>query len=730
MGEGRAPPKVEFEHYPGVSRVAISGTIDERLTREPFAVLKGRGSPVVFDLDGATRITSFGVRNWLSIVKELPSERYYFVKCRPAIFSQFNLVSGFGGRGHVISFYCPYRCPSCGREFDALVDLRRERALVVQKMAPAAQCPGCGAVAEFDDDEAVYFERASSWNVPRLATDVDSIIDGKVPTPALHMDKTVRGDLTVLWLSGTLDKTARLRRLLDGLEGKALVIMGGLTAASSESILALAALLEASGAEIFLARVPPSVLTVLAAAPNALRRTKVVSVNTELRCGACGATVDVDVLQWRDGVPAGADICPVCKKPGLPPPPAEIRAALPALAAGLPPPSAVAFLGSDTPPPHPIGGTAGGAARARGDRTSSTMLPGTRVGKYEVIRRLGMGGMAEVLLGKQIGLEGFEKKVVLKRILPHLAAEEQFVRMFLQEARVAARVLHPNVVQVYDLVKDGPDYFAIMEYVRGTDLNQLLKNAARLDVQVPIELCCRIVADLCAGLAAAHGYIDDAGVKQPILHRDVSPHNALISFDGVVKLADFGVAKAAGSLDRTATGHLKGKVIYMAPELITHGTPDPRIDVYAAGLVLYVCLTQQHPFFVGDDVAAIRAILERSVPRVDTVRPDVPVALVDIVEQAVAKNPDERTPTAAALQMRLEGFLAGQGAPAGTAQLGQWLRSLQESVDLSAHARSTRAHDQPPSGALSRTLAAPVSSPRQQPLSPLDQTLPNDDDKA
>ena len=729
MSEVRAPPKVEIEHYPGVSRVTLSGTIDERLGKDAFASLKGRSSMVVVDLDGVTRVTSFGVREWMAIIKELPTEKYWFIRCRPSIFSQFNLVAGFGGRGHVISFYCPYVCERCDHSFDALVDMRRERALIAKRMAPPMQCPKCGQPAEFDDNEETYFERASVWNVPILMPEVEALIEGRVPNRALRMDKTVRGNLTVLWLSGTLDKTARLKRLLDGLEGTALVIMGGLAAVSAESVESLAALLERSEAEIYIARVPLAVFRILAAKPGTLARARIVSVLGDLSCASCGIKIEADLVPWRDGQPGVAEICPTCGNPSLPGPPADVREAMQRLAVGLPPAAADAFLGSDTPPPHPLGASSiVGRAASVPELGASTISAGTRIGKYEVVGRIGQGGMAEVLLGKQLGLEGFEKKVVIKRILPHLAAEEQFVRMFLHEARVAARVLHPNVVQVYDLIKDAKDYYAIMEYVRGTDLNQLLKNASRLDVQLPIELCCRIVADLCAGLSAAHGYVDDVGVKQPILHRDVSPHNVMISLDGQVKLTDFGVAKAADSLDKTATGHLKGKVIYMAPELLTSGAADQRLDVYAAGLVLYVCLTQQHPFFMGDDVSSIKAILEQPVPRADSIRPDVPEALADIIEQAVAKSPEERTPTAAALQARLEGFLASYGAPAGPAQLGQWLRNFQESVDLLAKPRPPRAPPQAPSEALSRTLPNPHAPPRIPTPQRLDLTQRDEDD--
>jgi tRNA A-37 threonylcarbamoyl transferase component Bud32 len=187
--------------------------------------------------------------------------------------------------------------------------------------------------------------------------------------------------------------------------------------------------------------------------------------------------------------------------------------------------------------------------------------------RYRVIRPLGAGGMAEVFLAEQSGLEGFKKKVVLKRILPNLSTNEEFIRMFLQEARTAARINHPNVVQIFDLGQEGKRYYMAMEYVRGWDL-RAITNASHLSGRpIPIEIALRIGADLCAGLHAAHTCVDEQH-KAGIIHRDVSPHNVLVSHEGAVKITDFGISKVEDSSIGTRPGMLKGKIFYMAPEQI------------------------------------------------------------------------------------------------------------------------------------------------------------------
>jgi eukaryotic-like serine/threonine-protein kinase len=675
MTERPDAPVVEVEHRPAVVRVKISGTMDERFGRDAFVSLKGRTETIVVDLDAVNRITSFGVREWMTALRDLTTENYFFTKCRPAVFAQFNSVNGFGGRGRVATFYCPYVCPECETAFDVLVDLRTQRDVVVSRVAPPAKCPNCGADAEFDDIESSYFARVAAEQLPTISPAVAAAIDGvAAPAEPLRIDKTVDGELTVLWLAGGLEKGARLKRHVDGLEGTVLVVLGDLKTSSQKADKAaeqLRPLLDAPDAVVFLARVPLPIARALA--DSGTGRAQVASVVTTAPCSACSYPAEIDVSALAGGT-TSSYACPRCKSvAGVVVTMSEADAAVVAKLAIQPVPEGAArYLDPDTRTHEPGGGS------SPPKLAPLALESGARIGKYEVVRRLGMGGMAEVLLGRQTGVEGFEKKVVIKRILPHLAVQPQFVQMFVSEARVAARLLHPNVVQIYDLVREGEDYYSIMEYVRGADLNVLLKMATRLDVQVPVELCCRIVADTCAALEAAHSYTDDDGTKKPILHRDVSPHNVLVSTDGQVKLTDFGVAKAADSLHQSATGSLKGKVIYMAPEHILGKPNDHRIDIFAAGLVLYTSLTQQHPFFRGSELQSLTAVLEAPIPRVDALRSDVPKELADIVSRAIERDPERRYPTSLAMQEDLERFLSSYGKPASAAHLATWVRAFLE----------------------------------------------------
>ena len=192
----------------------------------------------------------------------------------------------------------------------------------------------------------------------------------------------------------------------------------------------------------------------------------------------------------------------------------------------------------------------------------------TQFGKYALQRKLAEGGMAEIFLAKQTGMEGFEKLVVVKRILPQLCSDDSFVKMFLNEARVAARLNHPNVVQIFDLGKLGEQYFIAMEYVHGEDLRSVIREATDADKRPSLGLACRVVANTLAGLHYAHTRVGADGKPLGLVHRDVSPQNVLITFEGAIKLVDFGIAKATRAIDaaQTQAGLLKGKYAYMSPE--------------------------------------------------------------------------------------------------------------------------------------------------------------------
>jgi serine/threonine protein kinase len=246
--------------------------------------------------------------------------------------------------------------------------------------------------------------------------------------------------------------------------------------------------------------------------------------------------------------------------------------------------------------------------------------------------------------------------------------------MFLDEARTVMQLTHPNIAQIYELGEIDGKYFISMEYVDGLDLSDLVLKTAEAGQTIPISLAVRIVADMLQGLEFAHNLAAKDGTEMGLVHRDVTPHNIIVSNDGVVKLLDFGVAKAKANSSKTQTGAVKGKYAYMAPEQIESKDLDRRVDVFAAGIVLYEVLTGVRPF--GDDLAAINGILLQPMPDPRLKRPDVPQSLVNILEVALAKSRDQRYASAEAMMHDLEDFLRASGAFVGQRDISSYVRGL------------------------------------------------------
>ncbi|WP_373371449.1 serine/threonine protein kinase [Stigmatella ashevillensis] len=285
--------------------------------------------------------------------------------------------------------------------------------------------------------------------------------------------------------------------------------------------------------------------------------------------------------------------------------------------------------------------------------------------------------MAEVFLAKAAGPMGFEKTLVLKRILPHLAEEASFVEMFLAEAKLAAQLTHPNIVQIFDFGEADGAYFLAMEYIDGPHLRALLKGARAQGRPLPPAICARLISLACEGLAFAHDFADpQSGEPMGLIHRDISPDNILMSRQGAVKVVDFGIAKAAGQSHRTQSGVIKGKLAYMPPEQIRAKTLDRRVDVYALGVVLYELLTSRKPFESTSDVGLMQAILfEQPVPAFQ-LRAELPEPLLRILDRALTKDREQRYPDCLAFQSDLEDFILSVGKPVTTQQLAQLISQL------------------------------------------------------
>lgn len=296
-------------------------------------------------------------------------------------------------------------------------------------------------------------------------------------------------------------------------------------------------------------------------------------------------------------------------------------------------------------------------------------------GKYTLIRKLRSSGMAEVWLARQHGTEGFAKDVVIKRILPHLAEDDKLVHMFLDEARLAANLNHPNVVHIFDLGSDGQNYFIAMEYIRGHDLEQIQEQLKLRHMPFPAELAAQIVSNTCLGLAYAHDCKTADGTPMQVVHRDVSPQNILVSETGVVKLIDFGIAKARTSSTRTQVGHTKGKICYMSPEQMMARELDRRSDIFSLGVVLYEMCCGTKPFD-GDNLLACYHKLKGGIANPREYRPDIPIQLADIIMHALAYDREERFPTATAFRYELQRYLNQEGVAIGPEHLADFLTWL------------------------------------------------------
>jgi hypothetical protein len=282
--------------------------------------------------------------------------------------------------------------------------------------------------------------------------------------------------------------------------------------------------------------------------------------------------------------------------------------------------------------------------------------------------------MAEVFLAQQRGLEGFDRRVAVKRILPHLADSPDFVKMFFGEARLAAQLSHPNIVHIYEFGKVDHDYFIAMEYVDGVHAGQLFKHGTERDT-LPPTLVARIGADAANALNYAHDLRDATGKRLGLVHRDVSPANIMVSFDGVVKLCDFGIAKAAAASDHlTNPGQVKGKYAYMSPEQTIASQLDGRSDVFSLAIVMWELLTGKTIVPRGDAVAAMRAIRDGKLDPVEKVNPSVPAPLAAALSWALEPKREKRA-SAGELAQALEAFLKSAPELATSMQLGGWIRA-------------------------------------------------------
>ncbi|MFH2005731.1 MAG: serine/threonine-protein kinase [bacterium] len=297
-------------------------------------------------------------------------------------------------------------------------------------------------------------------------------------------------------------------------------------------------------------------------------------------------------------------------------------------------------------------------------------------GRFELLMEMNQGGMATLFLSRIKGPEKFEKLLAIKKIHPHLARRREFINMFLDEARLAALIQNPHVATIFDMGKVGQSYYLAMEYVHGQNLTDILRSVARQRRSLAWPVVARIVADAAAGLHAAHELKSPDGTPLGVVHRDVSPQNVLVSYEGHVKVVDFGIAYAAERVGQTDAGVLKGKVAYMSPEQ-TYGVGlDRRSDIFSLGILLFEAVCQRRLFKEDNDAASLMKVREAIVPSPRTINPQIPVELERIILKALAKDKAERFSTASELAEQLEELMVTEGQGVSHHKLSKMMNRL------------------------------------------------------
>jgi hypothetical protein len=298
-------------------------------------------------------------------------------------------------------------------------------------------------------------------------------------------------------------------------------------------------------------------------------------------------------------------------------------------------------------------------------------------GPYRLLSRIATGGMGEIFLAKLLKEDGFEKTLVIKRMLPHLSQNQDFIQMFQAEARIAARLSHQNVVQIFDFGKIGDSYYIAMEYVAGADLRTLFFHAQASGARLSLPHALQIASDCCAGLDYAHRLVDERGAPLGIIHRDVSPQNILVSFEGEVKITDFGLAKAKLCAIESEAGTLKGKYSYLSPEQVLGHRVDHRSDLFSLGVVLYEMCLGERLFPVEDSLTATLERVRRcQIPDLDVKAPALPPDLAAILRRALSRDPAGRFASAAEMREEIERVRMRLGETSSAQGLGGYLRGL------------------------------------------------------
>jgi eukaryotic-like serine/threonine-protein kinase len=633
--------------------IAVSGLVNERFTG--FGELGDRVQTLVIDVSRLVQITSFGVQRWLEANELVPPtvKEMYLLGCPPCFVDQLNMVFNFAGRAKVLTIEAPYTCLACGAEVSELVDLLSKRTRD-ERTEPSSGCRRCGHALTFDEPPETYFSFVDRCAATTISTDAAVVLEEhdlyRAPTTVNErpptISKLVHGPVTFFRIAGTMGNKFRARPLRLGIEGEVVIDLEDVEHfAADDEWSDLLDELTRRAVSLTLVDIGEPILRAVADGQFRLvPELHVWSVLVNYRCSACGneskASTRVSAAAWPP--PLGPRVCSACGDTALATTPRELLAQLDPAAFAPTPDASTNVIARRA---ELLSRAAVEAAVANPNEGASSQAI---LGKYVIVRKLSSGGMADVFLAKQIGIGGFEKPVALKRISRQLLERNSLaVDLFLDEAKIAGRLAHPCVAQVLDVGEVGGALYLAMEYVRGKDLRHVLRRIER----PPLAFSLFVVREIATALHHAYSGRDIEGKQLHVVHRDVTPHNILLSYEGSAKLADFGVALS--SVTRTTNDFVTGKWLYMSPEQLASGTLDHASDLFSLGVVLYRLLVGKNPFR-GKDPDEIRSKIRRGLfPAVREQEPGLPVALDELTTDLLAVDPTKRPPSGHAVATRI-----------------------------------------------------------------------------
>ena len=646
----RSPASVELVTVGEATLVSVAGLVDERFLG--FGDI-GAMRTVVLNVSGMTRMTSFGVRQWLKAMDALPKTitDLYLLGCPTFFVDQLNMVLNFGGAGKVLTVVAPHTCPSCGVESGETVDVLAERAALAKGGLPEKECARCGGKLEFDETPESYFAFVSKY----AASSIHPAAAQLLATRGLYASsdvaaekppkiiKLVHGSVTYFRIIGTIGSMFRARPFLVGAEGEIVIDLAEVDrfdAAAQKEWRRLLKSLAAQVSAVTLVDVSESFLAVAGDTVTLARNIAVASVLVPYGCVDCRRTshesVGLEQVTWP--IQFQPHVCATCGGTTRSELPAEALQPLQKASTTAPLASAKVIGQRDEILSRAL--TDANVAQAGEGATAAITADDTILGKYKIVQRLSAGGMAEVFLAKQVGIGGFEKPVALKRIQRKLLETRHLaIELFLNEAKIAGRLMHPNIVQVLDVGEVQGALYLAMEYVHGKDLGKLIKKLQQSRTIMPLGEACYIVREVAQALHHAYWSTDMTGKRLAVVHRDISPQNIILSFDGAVKLLDFGVAMSA--VTEHASTMIVGKWLYMSPEATTNGQIDHRSDLFSLGVILYLLCSGSVPFTGSEPKEIVKKIRAGQYSPLHHVVA-VPDRLAMLVARLLAPNPDDR----------------------------------------------------------------------------------------